>query len=147
MTSDCAIRSDDNTLIYVMLLVHYPDLSEKELKVSRTITTTMWDFHYDVALHDEVVARELPYEYFVCREDLPPEILVNEKPCIFANGAEVHEVIESVVAKGLFQDKEIDFFYGSGDHQKVRKERVLAFAREDLYEQIENMRVKLGVYY
>ncbi len=57
----------------------------------------MWDFHWDVAYYDEVVARELGNP-------------------IFANEAEVHEVIASPAAKGLLEDKETEFLFGGDDN-------------------------------
>ena len=147
MEFESRIRIDDNTLVYVMLLVYYPGLSKKELKVCGTITSTMWDFHWDVALYDQVLACELPREYYICREELPPEFLGDEKPCLFTNEKEVQEVITCLVAKGIFHDKKIEFQYGSGDNQTTKTERVLTFTQKELYDQINTLRVKLGVYY
>ena len=130
-----------------MLLIHHPDLSEKELKVCGTIISTMWDFHCENAMYDEVVARELPYEYFVPKEELPPGIFGNEKIFLFTKEKEVQEVIGSLVARRVFEDREIEFLFGLEDSQIARMVRVLTFTQKELYNELNTLRVKLGVYY
>lgn len=88
----------------------------------------MWDSHWDVADYPEVVARQLH----------------NSR---FANEAAVQKVIESLVKKGVFDDKEIEFLYGIPSDQVIKNDRVLTFARKEVYEHLVSTRQKLGLDY
>jgi hypothetical protein len=140
-----ALIADSDTLVYVMFLTYYPDLVDQELRVCRIIVETMWDLHMnDLALYEEVVHRVIP-EYFICKEDLPSE--TPRELCLFDDLEDVHEVIRSLVEKGVFHDIETEFLYGPEDKQTARMERVLTFTRKELNDEINSMRLKLGVYY
>ena len=107
--------------------VFYPNLTEKELEVIRKVTTTMWDFHWDVADYNEIVLRAL---------DNP----------IFASSSDVHKVIGSLVTKGILEDKEIEFLYGIGESQSVRLGRVLTLVRKELYDKMRTAMLKTDYY-
>jgi hypothetical protein len=88
----------------------------------------MWDFQWDVAEYLEVVARQLDNAIFTSKTD-------------------VQNVIASLVKKGVFEDKEVKFLYGTGKDTTTRNERVLAFVRSELFEQLNLGRRKAGLEY
>lgn len=125
--------------VFGIIKSYYPDLTEKEFDVLWIITYTMWDFHWDFAHYPEIVARVL---------HLPVgEEEIHEEPSIFTSEEELHSIIAGLVAKGVLEDKLVEFLYGSDDNRHVRNDRVLSFVRNGLYKEMQKKRLELGCEY
>ena len=88
----------------------------------------MWDFHWDVIFYDEVVARALHRE-------------------AFANEDVVHEIIHSLVTKGVLEDKVVEFVFGDKANASVSSYQALSFAQDGLYQKMQRKRSELGCMY
>ena len=103
--------------------------------IARTLCMTrLWHANY-------------PTSILYLKEELPPGIFGNEKIFLFTKEKEVQEVIGSLVARRVFEDREIEFLFGLEDSQIARMVRVLTFTQKELYNELNTLRVKLGVYY
>lgn len=130
---------DIDGMVSSILQSYYPNLTEKEMAVSRQVIITAWDLQTDSACYEEVVCREFhPNTYYIGEDE------VNDDPPIFSSEEEVKEIISRLIAKEILEDKEVEFVYGD---KSTRKHRHLTYVRKELNEQMQGTREKLGMEY
>ena len=71
--------------LFEMIGLYKVNLSDKEIEICRQVAVTMWDFHWDVALYEEVVLRglyDIEEEEGVFREQRNYSFLLMKRRCM-----------------------------------------------------------------